>query len=65
MKQLTNLAKGPQGRKLVKQARQLDTPENREKAKSTLDRLRGKKDENPPTTPARPPSPTKQTPEGQ
>ena len=42
MKKLTNLVKGPQGKKLLAQARRYDTPQNRAKAKAMFDNARGK-----------------------
>ncbi|MBV9951271.1 MAG: hypothetical protein JO291_04940 [Acidimicrobiia bacterium] len=41
-KQLKAYATSPQGKKLIAQARKLDTPQNREKAKELLDDVRKK-----------------------
>ena len=41
LKSVTELARSPQGKKLLRQARALDTPENRKKAMSLLQRARG------------------------
>ena len=45
LKMATDLAKSPQGKKLLRQARTLDTPENRDKAMSVLRRVRGQRRE--------------------
>ena len=45
LKTVTDLAKSPQGKKLLRQARTLDTPANREKALSVLRRVRGQRPE--------------------
>jgi|1185.fasta_scaffold918977_1 hypothetical protein len=41
-KQLKAYATSPQGKKLIAQAKKLDTPQNREKAKEVFDDLRKK-----------------------
>jgi hypothetical protein len=41
-KQLKSYATSPQGKKLIAQAKKLDTPQNREKAKEVFDDLRKK-----------------------
>jgi hypothetical protein len=43
LKTVQDLAKSPKGRKLLEQAKTYDTPENREKAKDLLRRVRGTK----------------------
>jgi cytoskeletal protein RodZ len=39
-KQLKKFATGPEGKKLIAQAKKLDTPENREKAKELVEEVR-------------------------
>jgi hypothetical protein len=41
MKSLTDLAKSPRGKQLLRQARSLDTPANRKKAMELLGKVRG------------------------
>ena len=41
MKSVQDLAKSPKGRQLLKQAKTMDTPENRKKAMDLFGRLRG------------------------
>lgn len=43
MKALSDLASSPKGKQLLRQARELDTPENRKKAAAMLRRVQGKK----------------------
>ena len=43
LKTITDLASSPQGKKALRQVRQLDTPENRKKALSVLRRVQAKK----------------------
>ena len=44
LKTVTDLASSPQGKKLLRQARGLDTPENRKKAMAAIRRMQRKKE---------------------
>jgi hypothetical protein len=43
LKSVTDLAKSPQGKKVLRQVRTLDTPANRKKAMDVLQKMRGRR----------------------